>query len=91
MYEKLFKKLSHKLGIEKTNVSKDQVTLIMSREASQKENGAYLFEKANKFHVPIKLGYFKGHINIVMDIKGKNEHWLYLYDQFLDDLLYNKN
>lgn len=91
MYERLFKKLSHKLGVEKTNAAHSQVTLVLSREASKEMNGAYLFERANNFHTPIKLGYFKGNIHIIMDIRNKKEHWLYLYDQFLDDLLYNRN
>ena len=89
MYERLFKKFASKLGVQKTNVTKDEVTLVLSLEASQHANGAYLFEKASVFHTQIRLGYFKGHINIIMVTRGKKEHWLYLYDQFLDDLLYN--
>ncbi len=74
----------------KTIVDKNQVTLVLTLEASQKANGAHLFEKSNAFHTQMRLAYIKGHIHIILVTKGKNEHWLYLYDQFLDDLIYNE-
>lgn len=79
------------MGVQKTEVSKDQVTLILSLEASKEVNGAYMFEKANAFHAQIRLGYFKGHVHIILVTRGMQEHWLYLYDQFLDDLIYNEH
>jgi len=90
MYERLFKKYASKLGVLKTIVDKNQVTLVLTLEASQKANGAHLFEKSNAFHTQMRLAYIKGHIHIILVTKGKNEHWLYLYDQFLDDLIYNE-
>ena len=89
MYEKLFKKLSAKLGVHKTIVETNQVTLVLSLEASQKMNGTKLFDKANAFSSQVRLNYMKGHIQVVMIIKNEKRHWLYLYDQFLDDLIYN--
>ncbi|OHE40008.1 MAG: hypothetical protein A2102_00005, partial [Tenericutes bacterium GWF2_38_8] len=89
MYEKLFKKLSAKVGVYKTIVETNQVTLVLSMEASQKMNGIKLFDKANAFSSQVRLNYMKGHVQIVMVIKNEKRHWLYLYDQFLDDLIYN--
>ena len=90
MYERLFKKYASKIGVQKTMVDKDQVTLVLTMDASQKANGARLFEKANRFHTQMRLAYIKGHIHIILVTKGKKEHWLYLFDQFLDDLIYNE-
>jgi transcription-repair coupling factor (superfamily II helicase) len=89
MYEKLFKKLSAKIGVQKTIVESNMVTLVLSIESSQQMNGAKIFEKANAFEVPIRLEFIKGHIHIRMIIRNQKQHWLYLYDQFLDDLIYN--
>ena len=89
MYEKLFKKLSAKIGVQKTIVETNMVTLVLSIEASQQMNGAKIFEKANAFEVPMRLEFIKGHIHIRMIVRNQKQHWLYLYDQFLDDLLYN--
>ena len=89
MYEKLFKKFSYKIGVQKTVVEMNQVTLILNLEASQKMNGIKLFDKANAFEVPVRLNFLKAHIHIIMITKGQKQHWLYLFDQFLDDLIYN--
>ena len=89
MYEKLFKKLSSKIGVQKTMVDQHVVTLVLTMEASQNMNGAKLFDKANAFYVPVGLEFIKGHIHIRMTVRNQKQHWLYLYDQFLDDLIYN--
>ncbi len=89
MYEKLFKKLSSKIGVQKTIVEHNQVTLILSMEASQTMNGSKLFDKASAFKPSVRLAYLKGHIHIMMVTKYEKNHWLYLYDLFLDDLIYN--
>jgi len=89
MYEKLFKKFSSKVGVHKTIVESSQVTLVLSLEASAKTDGKRLFEKANASKTQVRLGYFKGHIHIIMAMKHEKQHWLYLFDLFLDDLIYN--
>lgn len=89
MYEKLFKKLSAKIGVQKTIVEHNQVTLILSMEASQTMNGTKLFDKAGLFKPTVRLAYIKGHIHIIMVTRYEKNHWLYLYDLFLDDLIYN--
>ncbi|TVP86210.1 MAG: transcription-repair coupling factor [Acholeplasmataceae bacterium] len=88
MYEKLFKKMSARLGVQKTIREHQQVTLVLSVEASEKIDGHKLFERANRFSTPIRLGHVKGHVNITMVTKGEPRHWLYLFDAFLDDFLY---
>jgi len=89
MYEKLFKKYCSKIGVQKTLVDPNTVSLVLTMEASQKMNGQKLFDKATQFSVPIRLEFIKGHIHIRMIIKNQKQHWLYLFDQFLDDLIYN--
>ncbi|MDO9629699.1 MAG: helicase-related protein, partial [Acholeplasmataceae bacterium] len=89
MYEKLFKKLSSKIGAHRTVVESNQVTLILSMEGSQKIDGKKLFDKANAFSSPVRLGYFKGHVHIILVTKHQKQHWLYLFDLFLEDFVYN--
>jgi len=89
MYEKLFKKLSSKIGVQKTIVESHQVTLVLSMEASQKTDGKKLFEKAEAFSSQIRLGYMKGHIHIILITKFEKQHWLYLFGLFLEDFIYN--
>ena len=89
MYEKLFKKLSAKIGVHRTIVESNQVTLVLSMEASQKIDGKKLFDKANESLQKVRLGYFKGHVHIILVTKHAKEHWLYLFDLFLEDFVYN--
>jgi transcription-repair coupling factor (superfamily II helicase) len=89
MYEKLFKKLSSKIGAHKTIVESNQVTLVLTMEASQQIDGKKLFEKANGFVAQVRLGYLKGHVHITLVTKHESNHWLYLFDLFLDDFIYN--
>ncbi len=89
MYEKLFKKFSAMIGVHKTIVESNQVTLVLSIEASSKIDGKKLFDKANASKVQVRLAYLKGHVHIIMVTKFEKQHWLYLYDVFLDDLIYN--
>ena len=89
MYEKLFKKLSSKIGGQKTLVETNQVTLILSMEASQKVDGKKLFDKATASEFMVRLGYIKGHVHITIVTKHEKQHWLYLFSLFLEDMLYN--
>ncbi|MBE0700204.1 MAG: transcription-repair coupling factor [Acholeplasmataceae bacterium] len=89
MYEKLFKKFSSKMGVQKTLREQNQVTLILSLEASGKIDGRKLFEKSDQFAAKIRLGYLKGHVQITLVTKQEKQHWLYLFDLFLDDFIYN--
>lgn len=90
MYEKLYKKLSSKIGSYKTMVDLYQTTLILTTEASAKIDGKKLFEKAESFKpAKIRLNYLRGHIHIQLITKNIKQHWLYLFDQFLEDFIYN--
>lgn len=88
MYEKLFKKLSAKVYAQKTIEGVNETTLILSREANDKIDGKKLFERAQTFKPRLGLSYVKGHIHIVLPTKGQKQHWLYLFDKFLEDYLY---
>ncbi len=90
MYEKLYKKLSSKIGAYKTIVDLYQTTLVLSMDASSKIDGKKLFEKAESFKVaPVRLSYLRGHVHIQLITKHVKQHWLYVFDQFLDDFIYN--
>jgi transcription-repair coupling factor (superfamily II helicase) len=88
MYEKLFKKFSAKLGVQKTIKEQNQVKLVLSLEASERIDGQKLFEKVNTFNAQIRLGYLKGHVEITLVTRNQVQHWLYIMDRFLDDYLY---
>jgi len=87
MYEKLYKKLSYKFGVQKTLVSAFSTTLQLSQEASSKENGQRLFRKANAFNPKIELKYERRHIYLKMETKEAKQHWLYLFAKFIDEYL----
>ncbi|BCR35134.1 transcription-repair coupling factor [Mariniplasma anaerobium] len=90
MYEKLYKKLSYKIGAHQTIVDLNQTTLILSMDASSKIDGKKLFEKAESFKLAkIRLSYIRGHIHIQLITKNVKQHWLYLFDLFLEDFIYN--
>jgi len=85
MYEKLFKKLAHKFGVQKTMVAAYSTTLQLTQEASQELNGQTLFRKASAFDPKIELKYERRHIYLTMNTQKTNQHWLYLYAKFLDE------
>jgi transcription-repair coupling factor (superfamily II helicase) len=89
MYEKLYKKLSAKIGAHKTIVDLYQTTLVLTMEASQKIDGKKLFEKAESFKQgKVRLSYLKGHVHIQLVTKNLKQHWLYVFDQFLETYIY---
>ncbi len=87
MYEKLFKKLAHKFGVQKTMVSVFSTTLMLTQEASQNLNGQTLFRRASAFSPKIELKYERRHIYLIMNTKDSSQHWLFLFAKFLDDYL----
>lgn len=87
MYEKLYKKQSYKMGVEKTKVNKNSVELIINKETSDKMDGMKLFELSNHFDIPVKLGYIRGKVTIEFDLTNETRHWLYLVNIFLTNYL----
>ncbi len=89
MYEKLYKKLSSKIGVEKTIRDSHEIKMVLSQEASSKVDGLKLFQTANQSITQIRLADLRGHVHITMVIKGRKEHWLYLACLFLERYLYD--
>lgn len=87
MYEKLYKKLSHQFGVQKTMVSAYATTIELTQEASSQQNGQRLFRKAQAFHPKIELKYERRHIYLKMNTKDAKQHWLYLFAKFIDEYL----
>ncbi|CCV63676.1 Transcription-repair coupling factor (Superfamily II helicase)) [Alteracholeplasma palmae J233] len=85
MYEKLFKKLSSKLGVEKVIPGTNEVLLVISIEKSKEINGEKLFEIANNSKIPIKLGYLKGRVQITVVTKNEESHWLYIICKIIEN------
>ena len=83
MYEKLFEHLSIVKGIERVRETKNNVTFIMSTEASNNTNGEFMFMKANQISKYIRFTYRLDKINIILDTIKLNKHYLY----FIVDLL----
>jgi transcription-repair coupling factor (superfamily II helicase) len=87
MYEKLFKKLSHRLGIIKTDHGIDTVKFTFSLEATQENNNKTLIEATKAFEVPVKLDFERGHIVMKLSTKELKEHWLYTGSKLFENLL----
>ncbi|MDY0210297.1 MAG: transcription-repair coupling factor [Acholeplasma sp.] len=83
MYEKVFKKLSAKLGVEKTIKSTTDVTLVLSVEVSQTINGESLFLYASEVDANIKLSYLHDRIHISLLLDQNNQHYLYRFIEYL--------
>lgn len=84
MYEKLFKKLLNKIGIKKVENGNGFVRLIISKESSNDIEGEKMFDLANEFIYPVRLGYVKEEITITLEYKKAKEHWIYIAAAFLD-------
>ncbi|NWH12410.1 transcription-repair coupling factor [Acholeplasma laidlawii] len=84
MYEKLYKKLGHQVGIEKTVHEKDFVKMVISLEKSELIDGMRLLYVASKSKMNIRLGQSRGHVEINMSTKHETKHWLYLACELLE-------
>jgi len=83
MQEKLFEYLAATKGVEKIRTTKNHITFILSKEASKKVNGEYLFTKANEISKFIRFSYKLDQINIILDTIKLPKHYLY----YIVDLL----
>lgn len=87
MYEKLFKKLGSKIGIEKTVQQKDSVKLMLSLEKSETLDGMKLLYVASRFKTKVTLATFKGHVEINILTRDIDKHWLYIACELLEAYL----
>lgn len=83
MYEKLFEYLSSIKGIEKVRETKNNVTFVLTKEASDKINGEYMFMKANEISKFIRFTYRLEKINIIIDTIKLNKHYLFYIVELL--------
>ncbi|VEU83017.1 transcription-repair coupling factor [Acholeplasma hippikon] len=87
MHEKLFKKLSSKVGIEKTVRESDSVRMIFSLDQSEKVDGIKLLYAATNSKTKVSLADKRGHVEVNMITRGHKEHWLYLACELLESYL----
>ena len=86
MYEKLFEYLALHNGIEKVRETKNNITFILSKEASQNINGEYVFMKANDISKFIRFTYRLDRLNIIIDTIKLDRHYLYIIVDLLETL-----
>ncbi len=91
MYEKLYKKLGSKIGIDKTIRSTDSIKMILSLDASMKVDSNRLLKVASESRTRISLGDVRGHLEITMITRNHPEHWLYLASELLELYLREEN
>ncbi len=84
MYEKLFEYLSQVKGIERIRETKNNVTFVLSKEASENVNGEFLFMKANEISKYIRFTYRLEKINIIIDTIKLSKHYLYYITALLE-------
>lgn len=84
MYEKLFKKLSYELGIQKTEPLIKIVKFVLTQDATEQKNNAAFFQKGRSFKVPVDMYFEHGHLVIEMTIYEQKAHWLYLACELLE-------
>lgn len=84
MYEKLYKKLSSKLGVEKTIRESDSVRMILSLEQSEVVDGIKLLFAATSSQTKVSLADKRGHVEINMVTRNHKEHWLYLACELIE-------
>ncbi len=86
MYEKLFKKLCSKLGVEKIINNPSQVIIIFSKEASVKLNGELLFMKSMVFGNKINFAFIEQRMQIILNILDIRDAWIKLMTNYLEDI-----
>ena len=83
MYEKLFRKLSAKLGVEKVYKTKTDLTLQMSVKRSKNVDGEKLFEAISQVDSKIKLSYLHERVYITLVFDNEKTHYLYQMIEYL--------
>ncbi len=86
-YERLFEKLSARIGTEKLLENKTNTTLVLSEAATMKVAGDQLFNTGMQISPFIRFAYRKGRIQIILDTVGLERHWLYTMVEFLEKVV----
>lgn len=87
MYEKLFKKLSHKLGIIKTDQGLKHIKFTFSLTSTQDMNNRKFVETIKLFDLPVILDFERGHLVMKLELQTIEEHWLYIGCKLFEHLL----
>ena len=86
IYERLFEKLAARIGADKMLEKKNNITLILSEEASNKIAGDKLFRSGMRVSRFIRFAYKNNRLQIILDTVGLDRHWLYTMVGFLEQL-----
>jgi len=87
MYEKLYNYLLKKMGIENVINNDSEITLFMSKEATNNSNGNELFEASIEVNKNIKLHYHNQQISINLNKKNlKNNEYIIILANFMDKI-----
>src|SRR5690554_3238370 len=87
MYEKLFKRLAHRIGKYEVNKTKNEFKITFDKATSDQINGENLFKAASQFLNEVKLGYLKNEVQVTINLKNEFRHWLLIACQFLEAYL----
>src|SRR5690554_3434572 len=87
MYEKLFKRLAHRIGKYEVNKTKNEFKITFDKASSDQINGENLFKAASQFLNEVKLGYLKNEVQVTINLKNEFRHWLLIACQFLEAYL----
>jgi len=87
MYEKLFKKLSHRLGILKTEQALKIIKFKFSLEATNAMNNKDFIERIKNFEYKVQLDFERGHLVMKIELSKIQEHWLYVGCKLFEHLL----
>ena len=88
MYEKLYNNLLKKMGIERIINNDTEITLFMSKEASNNSDGNELFQAAISTNKNIKLHYYQQRISINLDKKIiKKDEYIVILANFMDKII----
>lgn len=88
MYEEWFEKLCKRLNIKSVEIFNNVLTIYLSKELSQKQDGNELLMKSYEINENIQLIYKHERIGIVLNIKSCDKHYLYYVTKLLDFINY---
>ena len=84
MHEKLFEYRAKQKGVEKIRVIKNSVTLIMSKEVSEKMNTSFVIEKVKELSRFISFKEKHGNFQFILETIKLDKHYLYYLVELLD-------